>query len=356
MKVFVVYAHHDRNSFARGMLDRALEVLAEEGHEVRVSDLHAMNFKAVADDDDFTTPRPDGPSSVTSYQARQKDAVELGTFTQDILDEQDKLDWADAVLFIFPYYFFNMPAILKGWCERVIVYWKYYAFDHPTIGAYAQAGLSGKRALIGMTSGAPAPEEGLTVSRHHERIEAMQNGSLNYAGFDVLTPFIAWGVPWVGQEALDARMDEWADRLHNLFDEEPEIPVAKGPTPAPELLTGRARSPGDWVWPYGNDRAIAEKVVMAKLKAQSGKSDALVDKLRPYVEAAVNDIGAPIYSVLRSPHNSDEVWLIEAYEDADAHKRHQQSPSFDGIAADLGGLLAAPPEVITLRPEFSKGI
>ena len=356
MNVFIVFAHHDSNSFARGMLSRALDVLATEGHQVRISDLHAMNFKAVADDGDFTTPRPVGPSALTNYQSRQKAAGADGTFSQDILDEHEKLEWADAVLFVFPYYFFNMPAILKGWLERVIVYGIHYDFDHPTIGSYSTGGLSGKRALIGMSSGAPAPVPGSGVSRHHERIEPMQNGSLNYCGFDVMAPFIAWGVPWVGQERLSTYMDQWADRLRTLFSDKPELSAADGPTPPPELLVGRARSPDDHVWPYGGDKPIAGKVLVIKLMARSGQSDGLVAKLQLYVEAAVNDIGARIYSVLRSPQTPDEVWLIEAYADADAHQRHQASAPFRDLAADVGDLLAAPPEIVPLRPEISKGI
>lgn len=356
MNVFIVYAHHDQNSFANAMRDRAVGVLENAGHEVRVSDLHAMKFKAVADDGDFTTPRPMGASTVTNYQARQKAAVIDGTFAPDIVAEHDKLDWADAVLFVFPYYFFNMPAILKGWCERIIVFGKHYDFDSPTVGSYATGGLRGKRALIGMSSGAPAPVSGTGASRHHERIEPMQNGSLNYCGFDVMTPFIGWGVPWVGPDKLVGYLDDWAVRVRDLFDEQPELPAAEGPTPPPEMLVGRARAAGDRVWPYGGDKAIADVVVLAKLRALAGKSDAVMAKLRPYVEAAVTDVGTRIYSVLSAPHDPDEVWLIESYESADAHKRHQESAPFRDIAADVGALLATPPEVMTLRPDFSKGI
>ena len=356
MNVFIVYAHHDPNSFAQGMLDRALDVLSSQRHQVRVSDLHAMNFKAVADDADFTTPRPAGPSALTSYQARQKAAVQDGTFSQDIIVEHEKLDWADAVLFVFPYYFFNMPAILKGWCERIIVFGKYYDFDHPTIGSYATGGLKGKRALIGMSSGAPAPNKGFGASRHHERIEPMQNGSLNYGGFDVLAPFIAWGVPWVGPEQLTANMDEWAVRVGNLFRETPEMAAADGPTPAPESLVGRARTQGDKVWPYGGDKPIAEKVMLIKLTADEGKGEALMVRLQPYVAASVSDVGARIYSVLQSPHDSDEIWLIEAYASEAAHQHHAGTEPFKNIADDIGRYLAKAPEITSLRPEYSKGI
>lgn len=71
--VLIVYAHHDPNSFAKAMLDRTVETLARQGYATRVSDLHAMAFKAVADDADFIEPHPGGgPGSGTDYQSRQR--------------------------------------------------------------------------------------------------------------------------------------------------------------------------------------------------------------------------------------------------------------------------------------------
>ena len=44
------------------------------------------------------------------------------TVTHDIAREQDKLRWADTVILQFPLWWFSMPAILKGWIERVYAY------------------------------------------------------------------------------------------------------------------------------------------------------------------------------------------------------------------------------------------
>lgn len=357
MNVFIVYAHHDPNSFTRALHDRAVDILSAQGHEIRISDLHAMKFKAVADDADFVTPRPDvGPGQGTDYQTRQGVASQDKSFSQDILDEHEKLAWADAVLFLYPYYIFNMPGILKGWYERIMVYGIHYGNDRATLGAYGSGGLRGKRALIGMSAGAPGYEANGAVSRARERIEAMQSGAFAYVGFDVMTPFVAWAAPAVTQEERLGYLAEWEDRVRNLFTEEPEMRADDGATPPPDLLLGRARSPGDRVWPYGGDKSIAGKVMLAKLRAPSGGADTLVAKLKPYVDAAVGDVDTRIYSVLRSPENADEIWLIEAFTDAESHSRHAAEEPFRNIAADVGGLLGAPPELTELRPEYSKGI
>lgn len=180
--VLIVYAHHDANSFANAMLDRAIKALAQQGHSTRVSDLHATGFKAVADDADFSAPRPiGGLGSSTDYQSRQRAASLDGGYAPDILKELDKLSWADAVVFLFPLYWFHAPAILKGWFDRVFAYDRVYSNDHSDIGAYGRGGLTGKRALIGTTLGAPEPRRGAVSSRHSERFESIQNGVLAYA-------------------------------------------------------------------------------------------------------------------------------------------------------------------------------
>ncbi|QWU17002.1 NAD(P)H dehydrogenase (quinone) [Paenibacillus sophorae] len=53
MNVLIVYAHPEPGSFNGAMKDLAVATLIDEGHQVKVSDLYAMNFKAVADRDDF---------------------------------------------------------------------------------------------------------------------------------------------------------------------------------------------------------------------------------------------------------------------------------------------------------------
>lgn len=53
MNVLIVYAHPEPNSFNGALKELAVRVLTEQGHQVQVSDLYAMNFKAVADRDDF---------------------------------------------------------------------------------------------------------------------------------------------------------------------------------------------------------------------------------------------------------------------------------------------------------------
>jgi putative NADPH-quinone reductase/quinol monooxygenase YgiN len=355
--ILIVYAHHDLNSFAKAMLDRTVETLARQGYATRVSDLHAMAFKAVADDADFIEPRPGGgPGSGTDYQSRQRVASIEGGYAPDILDELDKLTWADAVVFLFPLYWFHVPAILKGWFDRVFAYDRVYSNDHPDIGGYRRGGLTGKRALIGTTFGAPEPREGAVPSRHSERFESIQNGVLAYAGFDVMAPFYAWSVAHVGSDRRAEYLDAWESRVLGLFADTPELRAADGPTPQPTVLLGRVREPREQVWPYGGDRALAGFVAVERLRAKPGQAEALVQKLKPLVAAASADGGTRIYALLRSRDDTDEIWLIQTFDDVAAAEQHANAQPFATILNEIAPLLAEPACIVPLIPLLAKGL
>lgn len=114
--VLIVHAHPEAKSLTSALKDLAVETLQQDGHTVLVSDLYAMNWKAVADRADFRQlARPER----FSYRAESAHAYASGMQTQDVEREQEKLLWADAVLLTFPLWWFSMPAILKGWVDRV---------------------------------------------------------------------------------------------------------------------------------------------------------------------------------------------------------------------------------------------
>ena len=146
MHVFIVHAHHEPQSFCSALRDVGVEVLSAAGHEVRQSDLYQMGFKAVADGTDFV--QRANPSYL-KYQAEQRSASETNGFAVDIVAEQKKLLWADHVIFIFPLWWFGLPAILKGWFDRVLSVGFAYGG-----GRWFDTGpLKGRRALLTITTG-----------------------------------------------------------------------------------------------------------------------------------------------------------------------------------------------------------
>ncbi len=126
MNVLIILAHPESKSLNGSLKDLAVSVLTQQGHNVGVSDLYQMNWKAIADEQDFLHLQG---TERFSYIHESKHAFADHTQATDIEVEQEKLLWADAVIFQFPMWWFSMPAILKGWFERV------YAYKNPRLCA-----------------------------------------------------------------------------------------------------------------------------------------------------------------------------------------------------------------------------
>jgi putative NADPH-quinone reductase len=119
MKVLLVFAHPEPRSLNGALRDVAVAELEVQGHEVRLSDLYAEGFKPQVDRADFQAHARD--ARLMPVVASKK-AFESNTLTSDVRGEIEKLLWADALILQFPLWWFSMPAILKGWVDRVFAY------------------------------------------------------------------------------------------------------------------------------------------------------------------------------------------------------------------------------------------
>jgi putative NADPH-quinone reductase len=101
MRVLVLYAHPLADSFAAALHQRVVAALRRSGHEVDDCDLYAENFEPVlsaAERRLYNTPTPD---------------------LTGIADHVARLRAADALVLCFPTWWYGMPAILKGYFDRV---------------------------------------------------------------------------------------------------------------------------------------------------------------------------------------------------------------------------------------------
>jgi len=213
MKVLIVFAHEEPLSFNAAMKDVAVETLEAAGHSVVVSDLYAMKFKAVADGDDFLERRD---RHFLKRQLEEKAAAELGTLSHDILEEQRKLRDCDLLILQFPLWWFAMPAILKGWVDRVMT----MGFAYGGGKWYDEGGLKGKRAMLAVTTGGPEQgysHRGINGSMD-EVLFPIQHGILFFCGFEVLQPFLAWSPAHLEEEARTALLEQYRQRLSGIED------------------------------------------------------------------------------------------------------------------------------------------
>lgn len=216
MNVLIVHAHPEPQSFTTAMKDAAVEELAAHDHSVEVSDLYAMGFDPVAKAADFAVRR--NPDYLV-YALEQRHAQERSALAPDIDAELHKLIRADLIILSFPLFWFSVPAILKGWIDRVMVSGICYGGKR----FYDRGGLRGKRMLAAFTLG--GSEHMFGPDALHGEIEVMLRpllrGTFYYVGCTVLPPFIAWHVPYIKDEVRSAYLAAYRRYLAGLDDLEP---------------------------------------------------------------------------------------------------------------------------------------
>ena len=229
MNVLIVFAHPEPRSLNGSLKDFAVERLRRAGHEVQVSDLYAMNWKAGLDADDNLAKQP-GARFNPSMDSRQ--AFLEGTQSEDIAGEQEKLRWADAIILQFPLWWFSMPAIMKGWVERVYAYgFAYGVGEHSDThwgDRYGQGTLAGKRAMLVVTTGGWASHyEPRGINGYIDDILfPIQHGILFYPGMDVLPPHVIYRAGRLDEAGFEKARDALGQRLDTLWTTAP-IPFRK---------------------------------------------------------------------------------------------------------------------------------
>ena len=206
MNVLIVFAHPERHSFNGTMLDAATRTLATAGHTVVVSDLYRMGFASTLDRHDFLdVADPDRFNA----QKEQSEAFRTGRFAPELKAEMDKIDACDLMIWQFPIYWFSVPAILKGWIDRV------FAFRYAYGGGrwYEKGVFAGKKALISMTTGAPRSSfvDGSRNGEMDMMLWPLLWGTLRFTGFEVLPPFVSYGAAVPGPDGNSRRATILAD-------------------------------------------------------------------------------------------------------------------------------------------------
>lgn len=227
MNVLWVFAHPEHRSFSGTLHTEGVAALREAGHTCVVSDLYAMKWKAAVDRDDFTEEPQEScvPDERLIVSAASKNAYDNGTLSADIRAEQDKLDRADALVLQFPLWWYGMPAILKGWIDRVFVKGYAYGVTDPSGRSlrYGEGLLTGKRALVVVTTG--SPEAALGPRGINGQLDQvlfpLLHGTLWYVGMSVLPPVAVYGADRVGPQQHQAATALVRDAVTSIEDTAP---------------------------------------------------------------------------------------------------------------------------------------
>ena len=113
MNVFIVYAHPSEDSFTRHVRDSFIDGLKVAGHSYVLSDLYKMGFQTDMSEAEYLRE--------ANYNLHMP-------LSNDVIEEQGKINSSDAIAFIYPVFWTEAPAKLVGWFNRV---WTYgFAYDN----------------------------------------------------------------------------------------------------------------------------------------------------------------------------------------------------------------------------------
>lgn len=204
MRAYIVLAHPERRSFNAALADVYRSTFEGDGHQVRFRDLHADGFNPLLTRADFGGDRHE---DLVQFPGAQSGAWSGNTTAADIVAEHDNLGWADVVVLQFPLWLYGLPAILKGWCERVL---SEGVAHRPAENVWFEnGGFSDTRLLLSLTTnGRP---ETYTRNGRHGSLDIIlwpMTNALRFSGFDLVEPFVAFDVV----RASDARRSEILER------------------------------------------------------------------------------------------------------------------------------------------------
>jgi NAD(P)H dehydrogenase (quinone) len=173
MKHLVIYSHPNPQSFNHAILEVVMESLKAKNHEVVVRDLYALGFDPVLKASDF-------------------EGIQSGNLPKDIKTEQGYVAWADVMTVVHPVWWTGLPAMFKGYIDRVFSYGFAYSVGDKGIVPL----LTGKKVVIFNTQGTPGE-----IYEASGMFDAMKKtsdtGIYEFCGLEVLSHVFFTAVPYV---------------------------------------------------------------------------------------------------------------------------------------------------------------
>ncbi len=204
MHAHFVLAHPEPRSFNAHLVRSGSEALAAQGWAVSVSDLYALGF------DPCEHPQHYMDRAVRARfdaQSEQRHAAKAGRLPKAVLDELAFMDRADLLVLQYPMWWHLPPAMMKGWFDRVFAFGEVYTSQK----RFEKGRFAGKRAMLSVTVG--TSRDTYAHDGRSGDIDMMLwpvNFSLAFVGYEVLTPFVGYGVEagirYSDPAALEGRM------------------------------------------------------------------------------------------------------------------------------------------------------
>lgn len=197
----IVHAHPEPHSFSTAQMITAAQTLRDAGYRVDVLDLYSEAWAPALAPEEFAP-----VEGHFKPQAEQIRAVKEGTLDVAVKAHLDRLLATDLLVLSFPMWWFSLPAILKGWVDRVFVMGGVFGGDY---GLFGDAALAGKRAMLLFTTGGPSESfrPGGAFGSMDDFLFHIHRGMLEFVGFQVLDPVVTYGPARMTDQERTAALD-----------------------------------------------------------------------------------------------------------------------------------------------------
>ncbi|REE55469.1 NAD(P)H dehydrogenase (quinone) [Paenibacillus taihuensis] len=194
MKHLVVIAHPNPDSFNHAIAKRLTAALQEKGHEVAIRDLYSIGFEAVLSMKDF-------------------EALRAGDIPSDIRTEQQFISDADVLTWIYPIWWTGLPAILKGYVDRVFAYGYAYKYGD---GGNIEKLLIGKKGFTVNTHGTPKDIYD-SIGMLGALQKTSDTGIFDFCGIETVGHLFFGSVPQVDDAEREGMLKQVEDEVERLF-------------------------------------------------------------------------------------------------------------------------------------------
>lgn len=189
MRHLIIYAHPNENSLNHHLLNTVIETLQSQNQEIIVRDLYAIGFDPVL--------------SLADMQGQH-----MGKVSEDVQTEQDYISWAEQITFIYPIWWTGLPAIMKGYIDRVFSYGFAYRYDQ----GIQKGLLKGKTTVIINTHG--KSHEEYERSGMDKALSLTSDGGIfTYSGLDITRHLFFDKADRTSSENLEG----WKAQIRNLY-------------------------------------------------------------------------------------------------------------------------------------------
>jgi NAD(P)H dehydrogenase (quinone) len=189
MKNLIIYAHPNPASLNHFFKETVLQSLKNSEQEVVVRDLNAIHFNPVLSLEDMQGQR-------------------MGKVADDVKTEQDFITWADQIIFIYPIWWTGMPAIIKGYIDRVFSYGFAYRYDQGI-----QKGLLTGKSTIIINSHGKSNAEYEAIGMDKALALTSDIGIFNYCGLAIKQHFYFDKADRASAESIS----QWESQIRNAF-------------------------------------------------------------------------------------------------------------------------------------------